>query len=82
MSKNISSNNLLNFSVRHETNEVELESWRRRVCESNHELVNALRRIRDTHRALLAGSQRRDNEEVLALVEVALRNAAEANNVV
>jgi hypothetical protein len=77
-----SSNKLLNFSVCHETDEEELESWWRQVCESNHELVNALRRIRETHRALLAGRRRTDNEEVLALVEVALRNAAEANNVV
>jgi hypothetical protein len=79
MSKNKLSSKLLNFSVPHEANEEEIESWWRRVYESNHELVNVLRRIRETHRALLEGRPRRDNEEVLALVEVALRNAAEAN---
>jgi hypothetical protein len=79
MLKDKSSGKLLNFSARHETNEKEFESWWGRVCESNRELANALQRIREAHHALLTGSPRRDNEEVLALVDVALRNAAEVN---
>jgi len=52
------------------------------VFESNDELATALERIRDSYCALLAGKPVKDDGEILTLVEAALKNAAEAKNIV
>ena len=52
------------------------------VFESNDELATALERIRDSYRSLLARKLVKDNDDILALVEAALKNAAKAKNIV
>jgi hypothetical protein len=52
------------------------------VFRRNDELATARERIRDSYRALLAWKPVKDDGEILTLVEAALRNAAEAKNIV
>lgn len=53
-----------------------------RIAASNEELVVALERLRDMCNAMIAGSSVTNAGEILALVEVALKNAAKAPAVI
>jgi hypothetical protein len=76
------SGKVFEFAVPQEIIERQLESWVRGVPESNDELTTALKRLRESYCALLAGKLVKDDDEVLAQVEAVLLNAAEAKNVV
>jgi hypothetical protein len=51
-----------------------------RLMRSNHQLVQTLKRLSDSYRALLAGEPTMDAEEILAEVSNALLAAARAGN--
>ena len=70
---------VLQFEQSKASIEGELEKWFRGVMQSNHDLMSALERLRDSYRRLLA--QRTVTEvdtAVLMAVEVTLRNARNA----
>lgn len=49
---------------------------------SNHELVAALERIRDSYKAMMAGESISNAEGILITVEASLKKAEKAKNVV
>lgn len=73
---------MLEFAVPQEGIERQIEDWVQRIVESNDELVVVMERIRDSYRALRAGNPVKDDDEVLAQVETALKNAAKAKTIV
>jgi hypothetical protein len=81
-SKEPTSEKMLEFAVPQEGIERQIEDWLQRVFESNDELVAVVERIRDSYGALLAGKPVKDSDEILALVEAALKNAAKAKDIV
>jgi hypothetical protein len=81
-SKEPTSERVLEFAVPQAAIERQIEDWLQRIVESNDELVVVMERIRDSYRALLAGKPVKDDDEILAQVETALRNAARAKPIV
>jgi fructose-1-phosphate kinase PfkB-like protein len=61
--------------------ELELEDWIKRVFKSNDELTIALARIRDSY-CQSTVLRLKDNDEILAQVDAALRNAAKTQGAV
>jgi hypothetical protein len=81
-SKNVSKKtNLTEFVLPQERIEAELESWVRRVLESNDALVAALERIRSSYASVMAGKSVKNVGEILVAVEPALKKAEKAKNV-
>jgi hypothetical protein len=62
--------------------EAQLENWLKGTVKSNDELATALKRLRDSYCALLAGNPVNDDDELLMQVEAALTHADKAKNVV
>jgi hypothetical protein len=70
----------LRFPVTHDDVTTQLLSWIRGIVQSNHELVDALERLRFSYKEHLAGTSVRDAETILWQVEVALKNAERSKN--
>jgi hypothetical protein len=58
--------------------EAKILGWIRGVVASNHELVRAMERLRDSYKSMLDGRPVSDTDTALWRVEIALRNAAKA----
>lgn len=71
----------LEFAEPQEVIEAQLENWLKSTVKSNDELATALKRLRDSYCALLAGKPVKDDDELLMQVEAALRQADKARNV-
>lgn len=70
---------ILQFATPQASIEGELEKWFRGVMKSNHDLVFALERLRDSYRQLLGERAVTDaNQAVLMAVEITLRDARNA----
>jgi hypothetical protein len=74
-------NKLLTLPIPQEDVETKLLLWIRGVVQSNQELVGALKRLRHSYKALLAGKSVTDAEEILWRVEVALLDTERSMNV-
>jgi hypothetical protein len=69
----------LQFTTPQASVEGELEKWFRGVMKSNHDLVFALERLRDSYKQLLGGRAVSEaNQAVLMAVEITLRDARNA----
>jgi hypothetical protein len=73
---------VLPFSVPQQGVEGQIETWIRGVVRSNDDLVNALVRLRDSYGAISVGEPVRDEDEILAQVQAALKGAARAKIIV
>jgi hypothetical protein len=76
---NKASYKVLQFAKPQPSAEGELEKWFRGVMKSNHDLMSALERLRDSYKLLLTqktGSE--DDQGVLLAVEITLKNARNA----
>jgi hypothetical protein len=70
---------VLQFSTPEASVEGELEKWFRGVMQSNHDLMFALERLRDSYKKLLAEKAVTEADQaVLMAVEITLRNARNA----
>ena len=69
----------MQFSTPEASIEGELEKWFRGVMKSNHDLVFALERLRDSYKQLLGEKVVSEaNQAVLMAVEITLRDARNA----
>jgi hypothetical protein len=76
---NKSSCKVLQFAKPQASVEGELEKWFRGVMQSNHDLVSALERLRESYKELLAEKPVTEADHaVLMAVEITLRNARNA----
>jgi hypothetical protein len=76
---NKASYKVLQFAKPQPSAEGELEKWFRGVMKSNHDLMSALERLRDSYKLLLTqktGTE--DDQGVLLAVEITLKNARNA----
>jgi hypothetical protein len=73
---------VLQFALPKEAIEAQLETWIAGIAANNEELVVALERLRDMCNAMIVGGTVTNASEVLAQVEVALKNAAKAQTVI
>jgi hypothetical protein len=70
---------VLQFATPQASVEGELEKWFRGVMKSNHDLVFALERLRDSYKQLLSERAVTEaNQAVLMAVEITLRDARNA----
>ena len=70
---------VLQFATPEASIEGELEKWFRGVMKSNHDLVFALERLRDSYKQLLGQRPITEaNQAVLLAVEITLRDARNA----
>jgi hypothetical protein len=70
---------VLEFATPQASVEGELEKWFRGVMRSNHDLVFALERLRDSYKQLLGGRPVNEaNQAVLMAVEITLKDARNA----
>jgi hypothetical protein len=70
---------VLQFAAPETSVEGELEKWFRGVMKSNHDLVFALERLRDSYKQLLGErAVTETNQAVLMAVEITLRDARNA----
>jgi hypothetical protein len=70
---------VLQFATPEASIEGELEKWFRGVMKSNHDLVFALERLRDSYKQLLGEKVVSEaNQAVLMAVEITLRDARNA----
>ena len=69
---------VLQFAAPQASVEGELEKWFRGVMQSNHDLIFALERLRDSYKQLLAEKVTQADEAVLMAVEITLRKARNA----
>jgi hypothetical protein len=70
---------VLQFATPQASVEGELENWFRGVMKSNHDLVFALERLRDSYKQLLCDRPVTEaNQAVLLAVEITLRDARSA----
>ena len=60
--------------------EVQLVNWIAGLVQSNNDLANVLVRLRDSYRIALAGGLTADASDIMALVEIALRDADNTRN--
>jgi hypothetical protein len=72
---------LLTLPVPQDDVETQLLIWIRGVVQSNHELVGAMKRLRHSYKALLAGKAVTDAEEILWQVEVTLTDTERSKDV-
>jgi hypothetical protein len=70
----------LRFPGPHDDVTTRLLNWVRGIVQSNHELVDALERLRFSYKEHMAGTSVRDAERILWQVELALKNAERSNN--
>jgi hypothetical protein len=70
----------LRFPGPHDDVTTRLLNWVRGIVQSNHELVDALERLRFSYTDHMAGKSVRDAETILWQVEVALKNAENSKN--
>jgi len=70
---------VLQFATPEASVEGELEKWFRGVMKSNHDLVFALERLRDSYKQLMGDRPvTESNQAVLLAVEITLRDARNA----
>jgi hypothetical protein len=70
---------VLEFTAPHASVEGQLEKWFRGVMKSNHDLIFALERLRDSYRGLLGQKVISEADQaVLLAVEITLQNARNA----
>ena len=55
--------------------EVQLVNWIASLVQSNNDLANVLVRLRDSYRIALVGGITADANDIMAMVEIALRDA-------
>ena len=60
--------------------EVHLVNWIAGLVQSNIDLANVLVRLRDSYRIALAGGLAADANDIMAMVELALRDADNTRN--
>jgi hypothetical protein len=60
--------------------EVQLVNWIAGLVQSNVDLANVLVRLRDSYRIALAGGLAADANDIMTLVEMALRDAENTRN--
>ena len=73
------SGKILHFATPQVSTEGELEKWFRGVMQSNHDLISALERLRDSYKGLLVQKSITEADHaVLMAVEITLRNARNA----
>ena len=73
------SSKVLQFAKPQVSAEGELEKWFRGVMQSNHDLMSALERLRDSYKGLLVQKNITEADHaVLMAVEITLRNARNA----
>jgi len=60
--------------------EVQLVNWIAGLVQSNIDLANVLVRLRDSYRIALAGGLAADANDIMAMVELALREAENTRN--
>ena len=60
--------------------EVQLVNWIAGLVQSNIDLANVLVRLRDSYRIALAGGLAVDANDIMAMVELALREAENTRN--
>ena len=72
------SGKILQFAAPQPSHEGELEAWFRGVMRSNHDLVFALEKLRDSYQELMLKRPTESDDAVLKTVEVTLRNARNA----
>jgi hypothetical protein len=70
----INAGKLLSFPATKQVSEVAAQNWSPRILETRDNLVNALEYIRDEYNAMLAGKPITAADEILARVEIILRN--------
>jgi hypothetical protein len=73
---------LFGFPGPHDSIETTLLSWIRGVVRSNHQLVQALERLRRSHKRISAGKSDPDALEILWQVEIALSDAHSSRNAI
>jgi hypothetical protein len=76
------SSNVIEFAEPQDAVEQKLEGWVQSVLETVDELATALKRLRESYRAVRAGNAAMDENEVLIQVEDALQQAERVRNVV
>ena len=64
----------------HNSIEVQLVNWIAGLVQSNIDLANVLVRLRDSYRIALAGGLAADANDIIAMVEIALRDAENTRN--
>jgi len=64
----------------HNRIEVQLVNWIAGLVQSNIDLANVLVRLRDSYRIALAGGLAADANDIIAMVEIALRDAENTRN--
>jgi hypothetical protein len=69
---------ILPFVVPERSPEGQLEKWFRGVVRSNHDLMTALERLRDSYKLLMPQPPSETDKAVLAAVETTLHNARNA----
>jgi hypothetical protein len=70
---------VLQFTPPQEPAEGHLEKWFRGVMQSNHDLMTALERLRDSYREAMKGRSVTERDQaVLMAVEITLRSAKNA----
>jgi hypothetical protein len=67
-------------SKTHNSIEVQLVNWIAGLVQSNIDLANVLVRLRDSYRIALAGGLAADANDIMAMVEIALRDAETTRN--
>jgi hypothetical protein len=78
---NKASNKVLPFVVPEASREGTLEKWFRGVIQSNHDLITALERLRDSYQGLLAEKPLTEADEAILLaVQITLNNARNAQS--
>jgi hypothetical protein len=60
--------------------EVQLVNWIASLVQSNNDLAIVLVRLRDSYRIALAGGLTADANDIIAMVEIALRDAENTRN--
>jgi hypothetical protein len=76
------SGKVLPFAVSRLAAEEHLEQWIRGIVQSNSELENALERLRNSYKAMLAGKPLTDADEILMAVETALGSVEKTRNLI
>jgi hypothetical protein len=69
---------VLPFTVREPSREGQLEKWFRGVIQSNHDLIAALERLRDSYQVRMQKPASEADQAVLLAVEITLSQARSA----
>jgi hypothetical protein len=76
------SSKVLQFAVPRLAAEEHLEQWIRGIVQSNSDMENALERLRNSYKAMLAGKPLTDADEILMAVETALGSVEKTRNLI